>query len=462
MSDHGDVVPGEARSCDTAVALGDVTADGSVLLAKNSDRPSREAQRLVGQPALAHADGATVQCQYRAVPQVARTAALIGSQPYWLWGFEHGLNEHGVAIGNEAIHTRETPQEVGLLGMDLVRLGLERGTTARDALEAITALLEQFGQGGSASHHATVLYDNSFLIADPHDAWVLDTAGRRWVARHLTQGSYAISNRPTIGATYDRASPDLIAYAEERGWWPRGRHPFDFAAAYTDPDHPGLRGASCRVARSRHHVAAERHGALTVGDMVALLRDHGPHPDGSERPLPWPTGRDEATVCAHGPTTGSATAASIVTRLVAGDRPTYWTSMGPPCTGVFLPCWVDTAPPAPLSHADEEPNDASPWWRYRRVWDAVAAAADPALGVARVRAAWHPLEERLQEQLDALGANAPAEARRRVSEDAWASATTVLARLENVLVRASQVARERTPLVSSDPSPSAPTVGGAC
>jgi len=462
MSDHGDVVPGEARSCDTAVALGDVTADGSVLLAKNSDRPSREAQRLVGQPALTHADGATVQCQYRAVPQVARTAALIGSQPYWLWGFEHGLNEHGVAIGNEAIHTRETPQEVGLLGMDLVRLGLERGTTARDALEAITALLEQFGQGGSASHHATVLYDNSFLIADPHDAWVLDTAGRRWVARHLTQGSYAISNRPTIGATYDRASPDLIAYAEERGWWPRGRRPFDFAAAYTDPDHPGLRGASCRLARSRHHVAAERHGALTVGDMVALLRDHGPHSDGSERPLPWPTGRDEATVCAHGPATGSATAASMVTRLVAGDRPTYWTSMGPPCTGVFLPCWVDTAPPAPLSHADEEPNDASPWWRYRRVWDAVAAASDPALGVARVRAAWRPLEERLQEQLDALGANAPAEARRRVSEDAWASATTVLARLENVLVRASQVARERTPLVSSDPSPSAPTVGGVC
>ncbi len=456
MSGHGDLIPREARSCDTVVALGDATADGSVLLAKNSDRPSREAQRLVGQSALTHAEGATVPCQYLAVPQVARTAALIGSQPYWLWGFEHGLNEHGVAIGNEAIHTRETSQESGLLGMDLVRLGLERGTTARNALEVMTTLLEQFGQGGSASHHATVFYDNSFLIADPYEAWVLETAGRRWVARHLTQGSYAISNCPTIGTTYDHASPDLVAYAEGRGWWPRGRRPFDFAAAYTDPDHPGLSGARCRLARSRHHVAPERQGTLTVGDMAAVLRDHGPHSDESGRPLPWPTGWDEATVCAHGPAEGSATAASMVTRLVAGDRPTYWASMGPPCTGVFLPSWVDTAPAAPLGHADEEPSDASPWWRYRRVWEAVAAAADPALAVARVRAAWRPLEERPGEQLAALGTDASTEARRRVSEDAWAGATAVLAHLENVLVLASPVAWERTPLVVSDPSPSMP------
>src|SRR5690348_11548023 len=146
MSSYQERVPAAARSCDTAVALGDATADGSVLLAKNSDRPSLEAQRLIVLPALQHAAGDTVQCQYLTIPQVEQTAALIGSQPYWLWGFEHGLNEHGVAIGNEAIHTREASLESGLLGMDLVRLGLERGTTAREALETITSLLEEFGQ----------------------------------------------------------------------------------------------------------------------------------------------------------------------------------------------------------------------------------------------------------------------------------------------------------------------------
>src|SRR5689334_8324313 len=102
-----------ARSCDTAVALGDATTDGAVLLAKNSDRSPGEAQRLIGVPAAQHDDGETLRCQYLTIPQAPRTAALIGSQPYWLWGFEHGLNEHGVAIGNEALHTRETPCETG-------------------------------------------------------------------------------------------------------------------------------------------------------------------------------------------------------------------------------------------------------------------------------------------------------------------------------------------------------------
>ena len=344
MSRHRDPAAPTARSCDTAVALSDATADGSVMLAKNSDRDAHEAQRLIGVPATGHTAGTPVQCQYVTIPHVAQTAALIGSQPYWLWGFEHGLNEHGVAIGNEAIHTRESAQETGLLGMDLVRLGLERSATACEALQVITALLEQFGQGGSAAHRATVYYDNSFLIADPHEAWVLETAGRHWVARHLIQGFYAISNRPTIGTAYDLASPDLVSYAEERGWWPRGRRPFDFAAAYTDPEDGGLTGATCRLARSGQHLAAAARRPLTVEDMMALLRDHGAAAADGTAWLTWPTGQEAATVCMHTAIDGACTAASMVAHLGRDARPTYWASMAPPCTGVFVPCWVDAAP----------------------------------------------------------------------------------------------------------------------
>lgn len=418
------------QSCDTAVALGDITADGGVLLAKNSDRSSHEAQRLIGVPAKTHAPGATLRCQYVTIPQAARTAALIGSQPYWLWGFEHGMNEHGVAIGNEAIFTRETPQETGLLGMDLLRLGLERGRTARDALDTITALLQEFGQGGSAAHHETCYYDNSFLIADPGEAWVLETSGRRWVARRLTHGGYAISNRPTIETDYDLASDDLISYAEERGWWPRGQRPFNFSAAYTDPDNPGLTGATCRLARSLNQLSSGQRAALGVPEMMALLRDHGAAPLGTRDPLLWPTGDEPATVCAHGPADGGSTAASMVARLTPGAMPTYWASMAPPCTGVFIPCWVESAPPAPLAEADETPSATSPWWRYRRLWEAVAAAPDPGATVERIRRAWQPLEESTWLNVAALGPAASAEARRALTADAWKEARRMLARLE--------------------------------
>jgi dipeptidase len=429
MIDRHEEMPSTyAQSCDTAVLLGDLTG-GGVLLAKNSDRSSHEAQRLIGVLGDRHAPGDIVQCQYISVPQAPSTAALIGSQPYWLWGFEHGMNEHGVAIGNEAIITREPPRETGLLGMDLVRLGLERGTTARGALEAITGLLELFGQGGSAAHHALRYYDNSFLIADPHEAWVLETCGRHWVARHLTSGGYSISNRATIGSDYDLASAGLVAYAEERGWWPRGRRPFDFAEACADPHNPGLPSATCRMGRSRAHVQGA--GPRTVEGMMALLRDHGAHPTSADAWLPWPTGQEPATVCVHGPAEGGSTAASMVARLLPGAPPTYWASMGPPCTAVFVPCWVDGGPLAVLAHADERPHDASPWWRYRRVWEAVAASPDPGALVERIRAAWAPLEEEMRGRVVALDETAPAAERRRLSEECCAAALDRLAELES-------------------------------
>lgn len=138
-------------SCDTLVALAQRTGGGATLFAKNSDRPPAECQPLFCAPRQSHPPGAVVRCQYLAVPQTRETLAVLGSRPWWLWGFEHGVNECRVAIGNEALHARELPGETGFLGMDLVRLGLERGRTAAEAKRVITDLLEHFGQGGSAS-----------------------------------------------------------------------------------------------------------------------------------------------------------------------------------------------------------------------------------------------------------------------------------------------------------------------
>lgn len=65
-----------------------------------------------------------LQCTYIEIPQAAHTHAVMLSKPAWLWGAEMGANEHSVAIGNEAVWTKEAgPQdaEEALLGMDLVR-----------------------------------------------------------------------------------------------------------------------------------------------------------------------------------------------------------------------------------------------------------------------------------------------------------------------------------------------------
>jgi secernin len=121
--------------CDTFVALPDVTLGGELIFGKNSDRPAGEVQDVVAFPASTHATGDTVQCTYLQIPQARQTCAVILSKPRWMWGAEMGANEHGVVIGNEAVWTTEPYAETGLLGMDLVRLGLERAATSAEALQ---------------------------------------------------------------------------------------------------------------------------------------------------------------------------------------------------------------------------------------------------------------------------------------------------------------------------------------
>jgi len=83
--------------CDTLVAMAAATADRSVIFARNSDRLPDECQHLRAHPSREWAEGATVRCQYQALPQARPTHRVLGSQPFWLWGFEHGVNERGVA-----------------------------------------------------------------------------------------------------------------------------------------------------------------------------------------------------------------------------------------------------------------------------------------------------------------------------------------------------------------------------
>lgn len=68
------------------------------------------------------------------------------------------------------------------------RLGLERGSTAKEALDVIAALLEEHGQGGSYYEDAGSCpsFQSAYLIADREEAWVLETVGKYWAAEKVT------------------------------------------------------------------------------------------------------------------------------------------------------------------------------------------------------------------------------------------------------------------------------------
>ena len=51
-------------SCDTFVALPDVTTGGCVIFGKNADRPSDEVQEVVLIPAADHDPGSKVQVRF--------------------------------------------------------------------------------------------------------------------------------------------------------------------------------------------------------------------------------------------------------------------------------------------------------------------------------------------------------------------------------------------------------------
>jgi dipeptidase len=359
--------------CDTLVATAAGTADRNVIFAKNSDRLPDECQHLRVYPSRDWKSGAAVRCQYVTLPQVRHTFRVLGSQPFWLWGFEHGVNEHGVVIGNEAIWTTAPRQRVGLLGMDLIRLGLERGGTARQSLDVMTALLEQHGQGGSPRHNdpQAACYDSSFILADPNEAWVLETSGRDRAARRV-HGVFAISNVPCLGSEFDLASAAL-----------RARPGLDFARELGEyAVHPQTSGRT-RCARSRQ-LLQERAGHIGVADMMSILRDHG---SAAATQVPSTFG---PTLCAH-PGTGQ-TAASMVVHLHP-DGIIAWCSLVTPCTSVFLPFFVDAAVPEALALGAATFTPASPWWRLKRLLN--RAAKDWSASFPRIRAHWQDWQQAL-------------------------------------------------------------------
>ncbi|HTN11554.1 MAG TPA: hypothetical protein VL154_11350 [Acetobacteraceae bacterium] len=409
--------------CDTMVAA---TATG-MLFAKNSDRERNEAQYLEALPARDYGAGATLRCTYIAIPQAARTHAVLLSRPCWIWGAEMGANEHGVVIGNEAVHPRSTPQRrPALLGMDLLRLGLERGASAAEAVTVITGLLEAHGQGGSAGHLLRRWYDNSFLIADAGECFVLETVGRHW-AVEKAGARRAISNTYTI-ALPDRMSDGLLDHARALGWW-GGKGQFDFAATVTNPDNPGLAGAIARCGRSTGRLAAVSEP--DVGDMMSALRDHG----GAEEAGFHPQGLRGPTVCMHagdGARRGQSVG-SLVSDLRPGGALHWVTGSSAPCTSLFKPVFLDAGLPEQGPTPGDRHDTATLWWRHEQLHRALLLG-DYAAAMAEIGPERDAVEAEFRTQMERVR-DAPLAIRRAAVQACWDSAARVEARWLAVAAR---------------------------
>jgi dipeptidase len=335
-----------------------------------------EAQNLVHFPRREYGTGTEVQCTYIRIPQAGVTYEHIGSKIWWAFGYEHGMNEYGVAIGNEAVWSKEPYQwGDGLLGMDLLRLGLERGRTAYEAMHVIIELLETYGQSGDCEYEGEwgkANYHNSFILADPKEAWVLETAGRYWVSKRVKQGVYSISNIYSIESEWDEAHPQLVEHAIKMGWT-RSSDEFNFSRDYgdywgKDSKNPG----GMQIRRNMTLSCLKRDfGKISPASMMKINRSHL---EGTVAEPRW--GASEtfwATPCMHDSVrSGYHSAASIVAHLRAEKPPllrqVYWASFSNPCSNVFKPFYMH-GPKAPANYAlgTSAYSDDSPWWWANRV-----------------------------------------------------------------------------------------------
>ena len=391
---------------------------GGVLFGKNSDRERNEAQTVEFFAGAHHGDGERVEMHvYRhptgspdirgaAVPAVLDLGRRNGRQRTWR------------VVGNEAVHARIAPQqEPALLGMDLLRLALERSATAAQAVDVITDLLEQFGQGGSCGHLTPRYYHNSFIIADPREAYVLETVGRMWAVERATASVRFPMPTASAEAQCERARVDRTC-AEARLV-------------------PGRCGPRCGSLVQRHEagrdqpwprplhafncIAASLCQPAACGDVMAILRDHGarrnPTPTGIRR-----TQRTARSACTRQTAIGEGRRSARWYPNCRADRIVHWvTATAAPCTSIFKPVLPGMALPAHGPRPTDRFDPSTLWWRHEQLHRAMLEEFP--IHLAAIRAERDALEVAFRTRIDGVVTDGTdADRAGRVAE-CWATPT---------------------------------------
>lgn len=379
--------------CDTFVALPPTTLSNAVLFAKSADCEVNEANAVVRFPAQHHLAGETMRITHLVIPQAQVTYEILLTKAFWTWGCEIGVNEYGLAMGEEAVFTTEMEkeQQTGIIGPDLMRLALERARDCREALDLMTSLLEKYGQGGNCELKGNSHFDSSFIMADTSEAYILETAGRHWAIKQIDDiGS--ISNLLCIGSSWDRCSTAS------------GTAQLDWAATYALPDVPPTLGSPDRQTIT-YKSLAEVKGSISTRTAFDIMRHHGAgyHPATAEA---------HRNICVHaGPQANRWWQADgvMVTEVDPHGVLAWVTCTSGSCVSIFKPVFLGVEMPDIGPIPTERFNPNSLWWKHELLHR--RAMADFANLVPAIRQSFEALEVEFLAQAPAVKRGTAAEKR---------------------------------------------------
>ncbi len=146
------------------------------------------------------------------------------------------MNEHQVAIGETTFGDRKELVGSGLVDYgSLMFIALQRATTAREAIQVIGDIVEQYGYASDGE---------SLSISDPNEAWIFEIMGKGaddpgavWVARRVPDGYISAHANQARIRTFPQDDPenclfadDVISFARERGYYSGPDADFSFVA----------------------------------------------------------------------------------------------------------------------------------------------------------------------------------------------------------------------------------------
>lgn len=176
------------------------------------------------------------------IPQVANTYQRMGN-----------MNEHQLIVAETTWGGRASqinPDGIMDYG-SLIYVALERAKTAREAIEVIVSLANEYGYCSEGE---------TFSIADKDEVWIMDLVGKGqkkgivWVARRVPDGyicAHANQSRITRFPQDDPENcifaPDVVSFARENGWFEGEDKDFSFRDAYNPLDFGGARACDARA-----------------------------------------------------------------------------------------------------------------------------------------------------------------------------------------------------------------------